>query len=44
VVTFKEAPKTVDEIVKMADNVMYSVKVAGKNGVKYSTYLGQLSG
>jgi diguanylate cyclase (GGDEF)-like protein len=44
VVTFKEAPKTVDEMVKMADNVMYSVKVAGKNGVKYSTYLGQLSG
>jgi diguanylate cyclase (GGDEF)-like protein len=44
VVTFKEAPKTVDEMVKMADNIMYSVKVAGKNGVKYSTYLGQLSG
>jgi diguanylate cyclase (GGDEF)-like protein len=43
VVTFKEVPKTVDEMVKMADNVMYSVKAAGKNGVKYSIYPGQLA-
>ncbi len=43
VVTFKDVPKSVDEMVKMADNVMYSVKTAGKNGVKYSTYPGQLS-
>jgi diguanylate cyclase (GGDEF)-like protein len=43
VVTFKEAPKTVDQMVKMADNVMYSVKAAGKNGVRYSTYPGQMS-
>ena len=38
VVTFNEVPKTVDEMVRMADNVMYSVKAAGKNGVKYSIY------
>lgn len=43
VVTFKEAPKTVDEMVKMADNVMYSVKAAGKNGVKYGIYPGLMS-
>jgi len=40
VVTFNEIPKTVDEMVKMADNVMYSVKVAGKNGVNFSIYKG----
>jgi diguanylate cyclase (GGDEF)-like protein len=40
VVTFNEIPKTVDEMVKMADNVMYSVKAAGKNGVNYSVYTG----
>ena len=40
VVTFNEAPKTVDEMVKMADNVMYSVKAAGKNGVNYHIYAG----
>jgi len=38
VVTFNEAHITVDEMVKMTDNVMYSVKVAGKNGVNYSIY------
>ena len=40
VVTFNEAPKTVDEMVKMADNVMYSVKAAGKNGINYHIYAG----
>jgi diguanylate cyclase (GGDEF)-like protein len=40
VVTFNEDPKSVDMMVKMADNAMYSVKAAGKNGVKYRTYKG----
>jgi diguanylate cyclase (GGDEF)-like protein len=40
VVTFNEVPKTVDEMVKMADNAMYSVKATGKNGVNYSIYAG----
>jgi diguanylate cyclase (GGDEF)-like protein len=40
VVTFNEVPKTVDEMVKLADNAMYSVKAAGKNGVNYSIYAG----
>ena len=40
VVTFNEVPKTVDEMVKMADSAMYSVKAAGKNGVNYSIYAG----
>ena len=40
VVTFTQVPKTVDAMVKMADNAMYSVKAAGKNGVNYSIYAG----
>jgi len=40
VVTFKEVPKTVDDMVKMADSAMYSVKTARKNGVNYSIYAG----
>ena len=40
VVTFQEIPKTVDEMVKTADNVMYGVKAAGKNGVNYRIYAG----
>ncbi len=40
VVTFKEVPKTVDEMVKMADSAMYCVKAASKNGVHYSVYAG----
>ena len=38
VVTFREIPKTVDDVVKMADDMMYSVKTTGKNGVNYSIY------
>jgi diguanylate cyclase (GGDEF)-like protein len=38
VVTFREIPKTVDDVVKMADDLMYSVKDTGKNGVNYSIY------
>ena len=38
VVTFKEFPKTVDELVKKADSAMYCVKAASKNGVYYQVY------
>jgi diguanylate cyclase (GGDEF)-like protein len=40
VVTFNEVPKSVDDMVKMADGIMYSVKTAGKNGVNYHIYTG----
>ena len=40
VVTFSKVPKTVDDVVKMADRVMYSVKTSGKNGVNYNIYTG----
>ena len=40
VVTFHAVPKTVDEMVKMADSAMYCVKAARKNGVNYSIYAG----
>lgn len=35
VVTYKQPPKNVDEMIKLADHVMYSVKRSGKNNVKY---------
>ena len=38
VVIFHEIPKTVDEMVKMADSAMYFVKAANKNGVYYQNY------
>jgi diguanylate cyclase (GGDEF)-like protein len=40
VVTYNEVPKTVDEMVKIADDAMYSVKTARKNGVNYCVYSG----
>ncbi len=40
VVTYKEVPKTVDEMVKIADSAMYTVKAGGKNGVNYCVYAG----
>ncbi len=40
VVTYNEVPKTVDDMVKMADDTMYSVKNANKNGVNYRIYSG----
>jgi diguanylate cyclase (GGDEF)-like protein len=40
VVTFQAVPKTVDEMVKMADATMYTVKTSGKNGVNYRVYAG----
>ena len=35
VVTFKKMPKTVDEMVKVADQMMYQVKISTKNDIKY---------
>ena len=40
VVTCKVSPHTTDELVKMADELMYLVKSNGKNTVKYSVYEG----
>jgi diguanylate cyclase (GGDEF)-like protein len=40
VVVCNEVPKTVDDMVKMADDTMYSVKNASKNGVNYRIYTG----
>jgi diguanylate cyclase (GGDEF)-like protein len=40
VVTCKVAPHTTDELLKMADELMYSVKSDGKDSVKYSIYAG----
>jgi diguanylate cyclase (GGDEF)-like protein len=37
VVTCNEAPATPEELVKMADDLMYSVKLDTKNGVKYAS-------
>lgn len=40
VVTFNAAPGTTDDVVKIADELMYSAKAGGKNTVNYFTYLG----
>jgi diguanylate cyclase (GGDEF)-like protein len=40
VLTCNVAPHTTEELVRMADKLMYSVKHDGKNSIKYSTYTG----
>jgi len=40
VVTFVKIPKAVDDMVKMADDVILPVKMGGKNGVSYTIYEG----
>ena len=40
VLTCEVAPHTTDELIKMADELMYSVKSSSKNSVKYSVYKG----
>jgi diguanylate cyclase (GGDEF)-like protein len=40
VVICNETPKSVDDIVKIADDTMYSVKSTSKNGVNYRVYAG----
>jgi diguanylate cyclase (GGDEF)-like protein len=38
VITFITAPGTVNELIKMADDLMYTVKARGKNAVSYLLY------
>jgi diguanylate cyclase (GGDEF)-like protein len=40
VVIYKATPRTADDLIRMADELMYSVKVHGKNGVGYSVFEG----
>jgi diguanylate cyclase (GGDEF)-like protein len=40
VLTCLSAPRSPDEIVKIVDDLMYSVKREGKDSIKYSTYAG----
>ena len=40
VVIYRQPPKSVDEMVKLADSTMYSVKAGTKNGVAYHVYAG----
>ena len=40
VLTCLDTPQSADELIKKADNLMYSVKKNGKNAVSYSTYTG----
>jgi diguanylate cyclase (GGDEF)-like protein len=40
VLTCRVAPHTTDELVKMADELMYLVKNDSKNAIKYSTFAG----
>jgi len=40
VVTFVKIPRTVEDMVKMATDVMLPVKMGGKNGVSYTIYEG----
>jgi len=37
-VTYVNAPTAADEVIKSADNLMYSVKSSGKNNTKHETY------
>lgn len=38
VLTCNSAPETVDEIISLADNLMYTVKKSGKDGVRHAVY------
>jgi diguanylate cyclase (GGDEF)-like protein len=40
VITFLTTPGTVNELIKMADDLMYTVKARGKNAVSYLMYKG----
>ena len=40
VLTCSAVPHTTEELIKMADELMYSVKHDSKNAIKYSTYAG----
>jgi diguanylate cyclase (GGDEF)-like protein len=43
VLTCRVAPKTTDELIRIADELMYSAKFDGKNTAKYSIYIGEQS-
>jgi diguanylate cyclase (GGDEF)-like protein len=38
VITFEKVPSTADEMVKVADNLMYEVKKSGKNNIRYDVW------
>jgi diguanylate cyclase (GGDEF)-like protein len=38
VVTYHQMPRSVDDMVKMADGIMYSVKSDSKNGIRYQVF------
>jgi diguanylate cyclase (GGDEF)-like protein len=40
ILTCRVAPQTTDELIRMADELMYLAKSDGKNTVRYSTYAG----
>jgi diguanylate cyclase (GGDEF)-like protein len=42
VLTCPHTPRSADEMLKLADNLMYEVKKSGKNGVRYAVYHEQL--
>jgi diguanylate cyclase (GGDEF)-like protein len=37
-ITFQPPPPPLDEMVRLADGLMYEVKSTGKNAIKYATY------
>lgn len=39
-ITFIESPETANEVIKMADDLMYTVKNNGKNAIVYAVYSG----
>jgi diguanylate cyclase (GGDEF)-like protein len=41
VLTCFAVPETIDELMRMTDELMYEVKCDGKNAIKYSTYEGK---
>jgi diguanylate cyclase (GGDEF)-like protein len=40
VLTCNASPQTTDELVRITDELMYSVKKSSKNAIKYATYTG----
>lgn len=38
VMTYTESPENVDEVIKLADNLMYEVKRNGKNSIKFAEH------
>jgi PleD family two-component response regulator len=38
VVTYLDPPDTTDELIRIADDLMYSVKESGRDGVLFATH------